>query len=203
MSSDAGFIVDVIPRGMGRVLDLGGNRGMLRSLLEQRGYHYINLDICHFEQGEPSLLGDAHCLPFKSGSFDMVLSKDTLEHFINPWIAVSEVYRVLKNSGRFVVWVPFMHPFHETDYYRYSPLGLQYILRDFEILRFDSPLWVFTIFGIATIELLKRVKLGVLASPLRRTCTWLDRCCTRNRKAPAAFCPAYRIVAQKMLTAKD
>jgi SAM-dependent methyltransferase len=198
MSSDAGFILDVIPSGVGCVLDLGGNRGMLRPWLEQRGYHYINLDICHFEHGEPSLLGDAHFLPFKTGSFDMVISKDTLEHFINPWMAVSEVYRILKEGGMFVVWVPFMHPFHETDYYRYSPLGLQYILRDFKIVRFESPLWVFTIFGMAAIELLKRVKLEVLVSPLMNACTWLDRSCTRHRKAPAAFCPAYRIVAQKI-----
>ena len=203
MSTEAGLILEVIPSGTGRVLDLGGNRGTLRPLLEQRGYDYVNLDICHFGPREPSLLGDAHCLPFKTGSFDLVVSKDTLEHFINPWLVVNEVHRILKHRGSFVVWVPFMHPFHETDYYRYSPLGLRYILRDFEIVRFDSPLWVFTIFGMAAIELLKRVKLGALSSPLRHASTWLDRSCTRHRRAPAAFCPAYRIVAQKILAAND
>jgi len=70
MSSDPRFILDVIPTGVGRVFDLGGNRGMFRPLLEQRCYQYINTDICCFEHGEPSSLGDAYCLPFNNESFD-------------------------------------------------------------------------------------------------------------------------------------
>src|SRR5207249_218504 len=131
MSSDAELTLEAIPNGTGLVLDLGGNQGMLRQPLEERGYRYINLDFRHFGSGEPSLLGDAHQLPFKDDALDMVVSKDTLEHFIQPWAAVKEVHRVLKTGGQFVIWVPWMHPFHEDDFYRYSPLGLRSLLKDF------------------------------------------------------------------------
>jgi ubiquinone/menaquinone biosynthesis C-methylase UbiE len=47
-------------------------------------------------------------LPFDSDSIDEVYSKHTLEH-INPdkihWV-IAEIYRVLKNGGRFKVIVP-------------------------------------------------------------------------------------------------
>src|SRR5712692_5499763 len=154
MSSDADLSLKVIPPGAGLVLDLGGNSGMLRHPLQERGYHYINLDVRRFENGEPSLIGDAHRLPFKDATLDMVISKDTLEHFLDPGTVVKEVHRVLKEGGRFIIWVPFMYPFHGDDFYRYSPLGLRHLLRDFELLSFESPLWVFTVIGLAVIEVL-------------------------------------------------
>jgi SAM-dependent methyltransferase len=197
MSSDVSFILEVIPRGAGFVLDLGGGTGMLRQSLQGRGHRYINLDSRRFENGEPSLIGDAHRLPFKDASLDMVVSKDTLEHFLEPWIAVKEVHRVLKEGGQFIIWVPFMHPFHGDDFYRYSPLGLRHLLGDFELVAFESPLWVFTVVGLAVIEALKRVHLGVAERPIKQLCGSLDRLFMQNLKRPASFAAAYRIVACK------
>lgn len=197
MSSEPYLILEAIPSGAGIALDLGGNTGILRSALQARGYRYINLDIRRFGNGEPSLLGDAHQLPFKDCILDMVVSKDTLEHFLEPWIVVKEVHRVLKVGGRLIIWVPFMHPFHGDDYYRYSPLALQHLLCDFELVTFESPLWVFTVIGFAIIEGCKRVHLGLLEQPIKRICTALDRLWTRQKQHPASFAPAYRIVACK------
>ena len=197
MSSDAHLILETIPSGTGVVLDLGGSKGMLRQSLQERGYHYINLDIRCFENGEPSLIGDAHRLPFKDAAVDMVVSKDTLEHFLEPWIVVKEVYRVLRVGGQFIIWVPFMHPFHGDDVYRYSPLGLRHLLRDFELITFESPLWVFTVVGLAVIEVLKRVHLGFAMRPIKQLCGLLDRVVSRRQNHPASFAAAYRIVACK------
>lgn len=112
-----------VPFGTGVVLDLGGNKGLLRHALEARSYRYSNLDVRHFGRGEPSLAGDAQRLPCKDASMDVVISKDTLAHFLEPWVVVKEVHRVLKTDGQFIIWVQFMHPFHGDDYYRYSPSG--------------------------------------------------------------------------------
>jgi SAM-dependent methyltransferase len=149
LSSDAHLILEAIPRGTGTVIDLGGNKGMLRQPLQERGYHYINLDIKHLGNGEPSLIGDAHRLPFKDAAVDLVVSKDTLEHFVDPWGVMQKVHRVLNVGGKLIIWVPFMHPFHGDDFYRYSPLGLEHLLRDFEVVTFESPLWLFTVVGLA------------------------------------------------------
>ena len=197
MSSEAHLILEVIPPGAGVVLDLGGSTGMLRSPLQACGYRYINVDVRRLENGEPSLLGDAHRLPFKDATLDMVVSKDTLEHFLEPWIVVQEVHRVLKEGGRLVIWVPFMYPFHGDDFYRYSPLGLRHLLRDFELVAFESPLWVFTVVGLAVIEACKRVHLGIIEQPTKRLCAALDRLWTRRQPRPASFAAAYRIVAYK------
>jgi SAM-dependent methyltransferase len=197
MSSDTHLILKAIPAGSGIVLDLGGSKGLLRQPLQERGYHYINLDIKDFGNGEPSLVGDAHRLAFKDDSLDLVVSKDTLEHFVQPWEVVKEVHRVLKIGGQFVIWVPFMHPFHGDDFYRYTPLGLRQLLSDFELVAYESPLWVFTVVGLDVMEVLKRLHLEFAARPIKRLCGSLDGLFPRNQKRPASFAAAYRIVVCK------
>jgi SAM-dependent methyltransferase len=197
MSSNVRLILEAIPHGTGFVLDLGGGKGLLRQPLQERGYHYINLAIRHFENREPSLLGDTHQLPFNDASLDKVVSKDTLEHFLAPYKVVREVHRVLKGGGEFIIWVPFMHPFHGDDSYRYSPLGLHHLLRDLELVAFESPLWVFTVVGLAVVEALKRMRLGFVERPFEKLCGAPDRLFMRPQKRPASFAAAYRIVARE------
>ena len=84
MSSEAHLILEVIPPGAGVVLDLGGSTGMLRSPLQAHGYRYINVDVRRLENGEPSLLGDAHRLPFKDATLDMVVAKIPLNTSWSP-----------------------------------------------------------------------------------------------------------------------
>jgi SAM-dependent methyltransferase len=197
MSSDPRLILKVIPSGTGVVLDLGGSKGILRRSLRARGYRYINLDLCRFGNGEPSLIGDAHWLPVKDATVDIVISKDTLHCFPEPWIVVKEVHRVLKTGGRFVIWVPFMHPSHGSDFYRYSPEGIKHLLRDFDVLVLESPLWIFSVLGLASVEVLKRVRLGFAEQPLKQLCGFLDRLSAGHRGRAASFAAAYRIVACK------
>ncbi len=148
MSSENRWVLEVIPEGNGLALDLGGGRGSLGPHVEAKGYKYINLDIRRFENRQPTVLGSAHELPFRDEVFDVVISKDSLEHFLEPWRAVSEVYRILKPEGLFVIWVPFIHPFHGDDVYRYTHLGIGYLLRDFVIVRLESPFWVFSLLAL-------------------------------------------------------
>lgn len=203
MSIDPKYLLEVIPRGNGWALDLGGGRGGMRTPLCRLGYKYVNLDIHLFDNGEPSIVGSAHKLPFKDEVFDLVVSKDSLEHFLDPWMAVKEVYRVLKPGGLFIIWVPFMHPFHGDDTYRYTPLGLQHLLRDFTIMRFESPLWVFTVVGMAIISFLKILRLGIFERPIRKLCAWADRLFMKRATRPMSFAAAYRVVAKKPLVEKN
>lgn len=197
MSTEPKYLLEVIPPGEGLALDLGGGRGGMRRPINNLGYLYINLDIRQHENGEPSIVGSAHALPFRNDLFEIVISKDSLEHFLDPWAAVRQVHRVLKPGGRFVIWVPFMHPFHGDDTYRYSPLALQHLLQDFTIMRFESPLWAFTVVGMAVTELFKRVRLGGLERPVRNACAWLDGLFTKRASRPLSFAAAYRLVAEK------
>jgi len=197
VSSELKLILEVIPSGSGNALDLGGGRGELRRPLEQLGWRYYNLDVKYHADGNPDVIGDAHRLPFQNGAFSLVVSKDSLEHFVQPWVVIQEVYRVLKDGGYLVIWVPFMHPFHEDDFYRFTPLGLHQLLRDFEIVLFDSPKWVFTVIGLAMVEVSKKMKLRFLEPSIKQLCYGLDRCFIPKRSRPASFANAYRIVAKK------
>lgn len=197
LSTDARLILDVIPPGSCRTLDLGGGNGILRSSLEDRGHRYINLDIRRFANGEPSLIGEAHRLPFKDGIFDIVISKDSFSYFRNPWVVVKEVNRVLRENGKFIILVAFMHPLAGNEFYRYTPLGLRHLLNDFDVSSLDAPLWMFTVFGTAAIDALKRIGLGLLGRPVRRFCQGLDRLSTAGRVQPLSFAAAYRVVARK------
>lgn len=195
MASDKRYVLSGVPPGSGRALDLGGGQGELRGPLESRGFAYVNLDIA--PAGPRAVRGDAHRLPFASASFDLVVSSDSLEHFTDPGIAVAEVRRVLKERGTFVIWVPFLHPFHGNDYYRYTPLGLRLLLErgEFRVHTIQAPLWVFSVVGQAVVTLLSRVGMSAVERAVERGAAWLDRRFARFRRGEAGFAAAYLVVA--------
>lgn len=68
------------------------------------------------------VIADAHHLPFKDNSFDLVIASHVLEHldFIK---SLDEIHRVLKNKGKLKAKVPhalspwfFDNPLHRTHY---------------------------------------------------------------------------------------
>lgn len=61
--------------------------------------------------------------------YGLALCSDTLEHVRDPFIAVKEIYKILKPGGLFLLstvacWGVHGHP---NDYYRFLPEGLKYI----------------------------------------------------------------------------
>ena len=57
-------------------------------------------------RGQHVLVGDLASLPFKSGSFDLVISTDVIEHIENDVAALTELRRVLAPSGRILATTP-------------------------------------------------------------------------------------------------
>jgi SAM-dependent methyltransferase len=196
MSAAVRWLDEAIPEGNGLALDLGGGRGGLRPLLERKGWCYVNLDLRPGRNGH-AVCADAHSLPFRDGAFALIVAKDSLEHFENPWRAMEEIRRVLTDGGTLVIWVPFMWPFHGDDFYRYTPLAFERFLRGFAIVRFDTPLWVFSVLGLAFGEVMKRIGLGFLERFIREVAWRLDRLLQPKRTKPHSFAGAYLIVARK------
>ena len=52
------------------------------------------------------VLGDAHSLPFKDATFDLVSLFSVIEHVENQEQALSEAFRVLKSGGALVIQIP-------------------------------------------------------------------------------------------------
>jgi ubiquinone/menaquinone biosynthesis C-methylase UbiE len=162
-----------------RVADLGCGSGIFTSLLSERGYDVVGLDI------SPKLLqlarakypkiefleGDVEALPFQAESFDGVLLGGVLHHFPDPRRCAAETYRVLKPGGRFVAFDPnrrnpFMWLYRDKDSPYYSSKGVTANERP---MLADYIAGVFTAAGFHThTSYLAGLSYRYIASPLAR-----------------------------------
>ena len=106
-----------------KVMDLGCGDGALIYWLARKGANVVGVD--NEELGlkfaESNLVGQknrynlkyelvlasAYDLPFEDGSFDVVVNCEVIEHLAEPERMLSEVKRVLKPSGKFVLTTPY------------------------------------------------------------------------------------------------
>lgn len=107
-----------------KVLNLGSGVGNFDHYLS-KDINMINLDI---EPAKPGLnvIADAHFLPFKSGSLDIIYGIAVLEHVKKPWIVADEITRVLRVGGHVVLEIPFLNVIHDShDYFRFTDEGIR------------------------------------------------------------------------------
>lgn len=77
-------------------------------------------------------------------SFDIIILSEVLEHTVNPFSAVEEVYRMLKDGGYVIVTVPLNARIHGPipDCWRFTEFGLQVLFRNFDktfFKKLDTP----------------------------------------------------------------
>jgi len=104
------------------ILNVGSGSTKLRE-------NIVNLDI----ENSPNVdvVADAHNLPFEDGEFDCVYCNAVLEHLEKPWIATSEIQRVMKKGGIAIVVAPFLFPIHdEHDYFRFTLKGVRSLFHE-------------------------------------------------------------------------
>lgn len=73
------------------------------------------------------LMSDRYSLPFPSGTFDVVVSGQVLEHVPKVWTWFAELGRVCKPEGHVITVNPISWPYHEApvDCWRVFPEGMR------------------------------------------------------------------------------
>jgi len=106
-------IVDLVPAGARRVLDLGCSTGWLARALKSRG----EVEVVGIER-EPAYAEEAraHCdrvvvadveaVPEGLGRFDCLVAADVLEHLVDPWEALERYVAMLEPGCRAVISLP-------------------------------------------------------------------------------------------------
>ncbi len=75
----------------------------------------------------PDVVFDAHDIPFKDQTIDLVIAGQVLEHTIRPWEVANEIERVLKIDGMSQIDVPMGFNWHSMpyDFFRFTFTGLR------------------------------------------------------------------------------
>ncbi|MBD5778702.1 class I SAM-dependent methyltransferase [Pelagicoccus sp. NFK12] len=98
------------------------------------------------------VVGTAEQLPFKDGTFDLVISLAVLEHVKDPKKVALEMQRVLKPGGLLWIDTAFLQPYHgfPAHYYNMTQQGLELLLeKNMKVIknavpRYGTPIWSIT-----------------------------------------------------------
>jgi SAM-dependent methyltransferase len=133
-----------------RILDVGCGTGLLLKRLET--YRPIGMDFSHLAMGfcqrrqmNKLVQGDVIHLPFATGSINLILALDMLEHVERDDLLVREFHRVLRPGGHTLITVPaHQHLWSEHDealhhFRRYSAETFRTLLESngFEMIKFS------------------------------------------------------------------
>jgi len=94
-------IIEYLPEGTKTLVEIGAGDGISRNFLPQS----ILTDIAFHPKMDATCKSDE--MPFKSGSVDALVLKDSLHHLPDVELFLNEAYRVLRVGGRIVIFDPY------------------------------------------------------------------------------------------------
>ncbi|GAI44636.1 unnamed protein product, partial [marine sediment metagenome] len=97
-----------------RLLDVSCGTGKLLRVAEEHGLITFGIDLSEkaiekakeFANNSKIDVGNAEDLPYPDRYFDYITNLGSLEHYLNPDSALSEMLRVLKDDGKLCIMVP-------------------------------------------------------------------------------------------------
>lgn len=117
-----------LPPGL-KILDAGA--GELRNKAFCEHLYYVSQDICeydgtgdktglqtgHWDTQNIDIISDITSIPVDSETFDVVLCSEVLEHLPDPFQALNELVRVVKQGGKLIFTAPFCSLTHFSPYH--------------------------------------------------------------------------------------
>ncbi len=121
------------------LLDLGGRESPYEELAEGFPVRWVSTDLQRY--GRTEILVDGQKMPFREGTFDLVLCTQVFGYISCPSSAVGEIHRVLKPGGRAILTeAAFFPPWGEGAKWRILPDGWKTLLRDFSECKVEGEL---------------------------------------------------------------
>jgi ubiquinone/menaquinone biosynthesis C-methylase UbiE len=134
-----------------KLLDVACGTGTYLGIAKKFGANAIGCDvsenmvrICKSKGTDNVFVNDYHTLPFKDGTFDLILCINAIHYSDNPKAAISEMRRVLSNDGTILLTyfnnlnfrsVNYVRKLYKRDQpiskeHRYSPFQMKKLLSD-------------------------------------------------------------------------
>jgi len=118
-----------------KLLDVGGGKGWGKLLYEKPFIDYYVLDINSDEKRDENItyikgdITNSNLIGNINHKFDIIFTKDTFEHILNPWDSTQNILDLLNENGLFIFLAPFKWRYHASPYdtYRYTHTGAQYM----------------------------------------------------------------------------
>jgi 2-polyprenyl-3-methyl-5-hydroxy-6-metoxy-1,4-benzoquinol methylase len=154
ISKSSMYKLNFVPYGPGHLLDVGSGSGLLTAWLrDNKGYSVVGIDSSAEAEKGCSLRNvpfmrvntETDTFPFPAECFDIVTCFEVIEHIRDPYNLLTEIYRVLKPDGAFIISTPNVAwwylrvklllgiwDFHDSDHMRFfTPRLLEECLNDF------------------------------------------------------------------------
>jgi len=120
----------------GKVLEIGAFKRPCMSPFPPEKFEFNILELGDRTRHDiPILKGDiTNCPQLADNSYDVVMSHDVFEHIDKPWLAASEIQRILKPGGMSYTQTLFSWKLHKVpvDYWRFTPDCLDMLFSDLE-----------------------------------------------------------------------
>ncbi|HEX8067699.1 MAG TPA: class I SAM-dependent methyltransferase [Thermoleophilaceae bacterium] len=113
----------------GRLVDVGCGTKPWAAIFAPHVTEHVGVD--HAPGDGVDVVAGAYEVPLGDGAAGTVLMTEVLEHLEEPVRALEEARRLLEPGGALIVTTPLLFPLHEEprDFFRYSPFGLEHVLR--------------------------------------------------------------------------
>jgi SAM-dependent methyltransferase len=101
------------------------------------GKRYVKQDFQDYHPPCVDIICDVSSMkPIADGSFGLVLNLEALEHIAYPQQAIDEIHRILRPEGLLILTTVMYFRIHPSpkDYWRFTPDGIELLLRQFKIL---------------------------------------------------------------------
>ncbi len=139
---DATYYLDQVMRGDPRprqVMDLGcGTGGSVdRFRAHDPDVDWVGVDVGDSLEAHRRTRSDARfviydglTLPFEDSTFDVVYSRQVLEHVRHPDLHLAEIARVLRPGGAYIGSTSQLEPYHSRSYWSFTVFGFAALVED-------------------------------------------------------------------------